>query len=39
MATDPPFGEVRPREERLALLSAALDAAAAGWALSGSLVG
>jgi adenylate kinase family enzyme len=39
MTTDPPFTEARPREERLARLAAALDAASAGWVLSGSLVG
>jgi adenylate kinase family enzyme len=39
MPTDPPFTLVRPRETRLAMLTAALDAATEGWALSGSLVG
>jgi adenylate kinase family enzyme len=37
--TDPPFSIKRPADERLALLAAALDAAASGWVLSGSLAG
>ena len=37
--TDPPYRESRPVAERLALIEAAIDAATAGWVLSGSLDG
>jgi adenylate kinase family enzyme len=37
--TDPPYRESRPVAERLALVVAAIDAATAGWVLSGSLDG
>ena len=37
--TDPPYRESRSIAERLALIEAAMDAAAAGWVLSGSLDG
>lgn len=37
--TDPPYRESRPIAERLALVTAAMDAAPAGWVLSGSLDG
>jgi adenylate kinase family enzyme len=37
--TDPPYRKSRPIAERLALIEAAMDAAAAGWVLSGSLDG
>lgn len=37
--SDPPYRESRPVAERLALLEAAMDAAAAGWVLTGSLDG
>lgn len=38
LATDPPYTDIRPREERVALMRAALDAAT-DWAVSGSLSG
>jgi adenylate kinase family enzyme len=37
--TDPPYRESRPVAKRLALIEAAMDAAAAGWVLTGSLDG
>ena len=39
MATDPPYTTPRPVPERLERLTAAMDEAAHGWALSGSLMG
>lgn len=39
LETDPPYFASRPTPDRLALLAAAMDAAAAGWVLSGSLDG
>ena len=37
--TDPPYREARDVAERLALITAAMDQASAGWVLSGSLDG
>ncbi|HEY1425575.1 MAG TPA: AAA family ATPase [Caulobacteraceae bacterium] len=39
LPTDPPYRGIRERSERLALLTAAMDAAPSGWVLSGSLDG
>jgi adenylate kinase family enzyme len=39
LPADPPYTQPRPVAERLALVSAAMDAAGAGWVLSGSLDG
>ena len=39
LPTDPPYVRSRPIPDRLALLAAAMDAAAPGWVLSGSLDG
>ena len=39
LPTDPPYRQSRPVADRLALVAAAMDAAPAGWVLSGSLDG
>lgn len=39
LPTDPPYRQSRAVADRLALVTAAMDAAAAGWVLSGSLDG
>lgn len=39
LETDPPYFQSRPIADRLALVMAAMDAAEAGWVLSGSLDG
>ena len=39
LPTDPPYAQSRPIPDRLAMITAAMDAAPGGWVLSGSLDG